>query len=151
MIELNITALTHFTKLYLHDMLKRGKGKIMNVASTGAFQPCPTMSVYCATKAYVLSFSEAIGNELRGTGITVTALCPGPTKTDFDKIADMESSRVYTNKHLPSAREVAAYGYTAMMKGRTVAIHGIMNFIFSNSVRFVPRALVLKVARKMIG
>jgi uncharacterized protein len=151
MIELNITTLTHFTKLYVQDMMERRKGKIMNVASTGAFQPCPTMSVYCATKAYVLSFSEAISNELKGTGITVTTLCPGPTKTGFDKTAGMESSKVFTNKNLPTAREVAEYGYLSMMKGKTVAIHGIMNFIFSNSVRFVPRSLVLNVARKMIG
>ena len=133
MINLNITTLTHFTKLYLQDMLKRRSGKIMNVASTAAFQPGPTAAVYCATKAFVL-----------------TSLCPGPTETGFQAAAAMDESNLFKGKKLPSAKVVAEYGYSSMIKGKTVAIHGIMNTIMSNSSRFAPRALVLKIGRKML-
>ena len=151
MITLNITALTHFTKLYLQDMVKRSSGKIMNVASTAAFQSGPTMSVYCATKAYVLSFTEAISNEVIDKGITVTALCPGATKTGFEVAGGLEDSKIFKNKNLPTGKEVAEFGYRSMLKGKTVAIHGIMNTILSTSIRFIPRALVLKVTRKILG
>ncbi|MFN5147407.1 MAG: SDR family NAD(P)-dependent oxidoreductase [Flavobacteriia bacterium] len=150
MINLNITSLTHFTKLYLKDMVKRRSGKIMNVASTAAFQSGPTMSVYCATKAYVLSFTEAISNEVNDKGITITALCPGATETGFQAAGGLEESKLFKNKKLPSAKEVAEYGYASMIKGKTVAIHGIMNYIMSNSIRFIPRSLVVKVSRKML-
>ena len=151
MINLNITTLTHFTKLYLQDMIKLKSGKIMNVASIAAFQSGPTLAVYCATKAYVLSFSEAISNELIGTGITVTTLCPGATKSGFEVAAAMEQSNLFKDKKLPTSKEVAEYGYSSMMKGKTVAIHGIINYILANSVRFLPRALVLKTSRKLLG
>jgi short-subunit dehydrogenase len=150
MINLNITSLTHFTKLYLQDMVKRRSGKIMNVASTAAFQSGPTMSVYCATKAYVLSFTEAISNEVIDKGITITALCPGATETGFQAAGGLEESKLFKNKKLPTAKEVAQYGYTSMIKGKIVAIHGFMNYIMSNSIRFIPRSLVLKVSRKML-
>jgi short-subunit dehydrogenase len=150
MINLNITTLTHFTKLYLQDMLKRRNGKIMNVASTAAFQPGPTAAVYCATKAFVLSFSEAVSNEVSDKGITITSLCPGPTETGFQAAAAMDESNLFKGKKLPSAKVVAEYGYSSMIKGKTVAIHGIMNTIMSNSSRFAPRALVLKIGRKML-
>jgi uncharacterized protein len=149
MINLNITALTQFTKLYLADMVKRKTGKIMNVASTAAFQSGPTMAVYYATKAYVLSFSEAIDNELSDKGITVTALCPGATESGFQVAAAMEESALVKGKKLPTSKEVAEYGYAAMMKGKTVAIHGWMNYILANSVRFTPRAIVVKLTRKI--
>jgi short-subunit dehydrogenase len=149
MINLNITTLTQFTKLYLKDMVKRRSGKIMNVASTAAFQSGPTMAVYYATKAYVLNFSEAVDNEVREKGVTVTALCPGPTESGFQAAAVMEDSGLVKGKKLPNAKEVAAYGYNAMMKGKTVAIHGLMNSILANSVRFMPRKLVVMVTRKM--
>jgi uncharacterized protein len=149
MINLNITALTQFTKLYLKDMLKRGQGKIMNVASTAAFQSGPTMAIYYATKAYVLSFSEAINNELENKGITVTALCPGATESGFQAAAAMEESALVKGKKLPSSKEVAEYGYAAMIKGKTVAIHGLMNYLMANAIRFVPRALVVKITRKL--
>jgi uncharacterized protein len=149
MINLNITALTQLTKLYLKDMVKRGNGKIMNVASTAAFQSGPTMAVYYATKAYVLSFSEAIDNEVRDKGITVTALCPGATESGFQAAAAMEESNLVKGRKLPSARTVAEYGYKAMMRGKTVAIHGLLNYIMANSVRFIPRALIVKVTRKI--
>jgi short-subunit dehydrogenase len=150
MINLNITTLTLFTKLYLKEMVKRKSGKIMNVASTAAFQSGPTMSVYCATKAYVLSFTEAVSNEVSDKGITVTALCPGATETGFQTAGGMDESKLFKGKKLPSAKQVADYGYKSMIKGKTVAIHGIMNYIMSNSIRFMPRAIVLKVSRKIL-
>jgi short-subunit dehydrogenase len=150
MINLNITTLTQFTKLYLQDMLKRRSGRIMNVASTAAFQSGPTMAIYCATKAYVLSFSEAISNEVSDKGVTVTALCPGATESGFQAAAAMDESELFKGKKLPTSKEVAEYGYQSMMKGKTVAIHGMMNYIMANSVRFTPRALVLKITRKIL-
>jgi uncharacterized protein len=149
MINLNITTLTQFTKLYLQDMVKRGNGKIMNVASTAAFQSGPTMAVYYATKAYVLSFSEAVDNEVSDKGVTVTTLCPGATESGFQAAAAMEESALVKGKKLPTSREVAEYGYASMMQGKTVAIHGLMNYIMATSVRFTPRALVVKLTRKI--
>ncbi|MFN5663716.1 MAG: SDR family NAD(P)-dependent oxidoreductase [Bacteroidota bacterium] len=149
MINLNITTLTAFTKLYLQDMVKRRSGKIMNVASTAAFQSGPTMAVYFATKAYVLSFSEAVNNEVSDKGVTITALCPGATESGFQAAAAMEESRLVKGRKLPSSEEVAQYGYAAMMKGKTVAIHGLMNWILANSVRFTPRSIVVKITRKI--
>lgn len=149
MIQLNITTLTHFTKLYLQDMVKRKSGKIMNVASTAAFQSGPTMAVYYATKAYVLSFSEAIDNEVRDKGVTVTTLCPGATESGFQAAAAMEESALVKGKKLPTSKEVAEYGYKAMMQGKTVAIHGFMNAVMANAVRFLPRAMVVKTTRKI--
>ena len=151
MINLNITTLTQFTKLYLQDMVKRRSGKIMNVASTAAFQSGPTMAVYFATKAYVLSFSEAVNNEVSDKGVTITTLCPGATESGFQAAAAMEESNLVKGKKLPTSKEVAEYGYAAMMKGKTVAIHGLMNWIMANSVRFIPRAIVVKVTRKIQG
>ena len=149
MINLNITTLTAFTKLYLQDMVKRRSGKIMNVASTAAFQSGPTMAVYFATKAYVLSFSEAVNNEVSDKGVTITTLCPGATESGFQATAAMEESRLVKGRKLPSSEEVAQYGYAAMMKGKTVAIHGLMNWILANSVRFTPRSIVVKITRKI--
>jgi hypothetical protein len=149
MIQLNITSLTYLTHLFLPSMVAAGFGRVMNVASTAAFQPGPTMSVYYATKAYVLHFSEAIANELEGTGVTVTALCPGATESGFQSAAAMEDSKLVKGKKLPTAAEVAAYGYKAMHKGTKVAIHGVMNYMLANSIRFVPRNMVLKIVRSM--
>lgn len=149
MINLNITTLTYLTHLFLPAMVKNKSGKILNVASTAAFQPGPTMSVYYATKAYVLHFSEAIANEMEDTGVSVTALCPGATESGFQTLAAMEESKLVKNKKLPSSEEVANYGYQAMLKGKKVAIHGTMNYIMANSIRFTPRNLVLKIVRFM--
>jgi short-subunit dehydrogenase len=129
--------------------VKRRNGKIMNVASTAAFQPGPTMAVYFATKAYVLSFSEAVNNEVSDKGITVTALCPGPTESGFQAAAALEESKMVKGKKLPSSKTVAEYGYQSMMSGKTVAIHGLVNNILANAVRFMPRALLVKVIRNM--
>lgn len=150
MINLNITTLTHFTRLFLKDMVDRKSGKIMNIASTASFQPGPTMAVYCATKSYVLSFSEAISNEVKELGVTITALCPGATVSGFQAAASLEGSNLFEGKKLPSSKEVAEYGYKAMMKGKVVVIHGLMNSIMAGSIRFAPRSLVVKIARKML-
>src|SRR6266513_320482 len=122
MIQVNATALTQLTKLFAPPMVKRRAGKIMNVASTAAFQPGPLMAVYYATKAYVLSFSEAIAEELRDSGVTVTALCPGPTRTDFAASAQVPESRLSTLFGIADATSVAEYGVTAMFHGRRVAV-----------------------------
>jgi short-subunit dehydrogenase len=151
MINLNITTLTQFTKLYLKEMVSRKSGKIMNVASTAAFQSGPMMAVYFATKAYVLSFSEAINNEVSDKGVTVTVLCPGATESGFQEAAAMEESALVKGKKLPTSKEVAEYGYKSMMSGKTIAIHGLMNWIMANAVRFTPRALVVKITRKLQG
>jgi uncharacterized protein len=148
-INLNITALTCLTHLVLPGMVQRKFGKILNVASTAAFQPGPTMSVYYATKAYVLSFTEAISNELEKTGVTVTALCPGATESGFQSAAAMEESKLVKGKKLPSSAEVATYGYKALMNGKVVAIHGFMNKVIAESVRFTPRFLVRKIVRSI--
>lgn len=149
MIQLNITTLTEFTKLFLEGMKKRNSGKILNVASTAAFQPGPLMAVYFATKAYVLHFSEAIADELRDTGITVTALCPGPTASGFQKEADIEASPLVKGKKLPTSEEVAEYGYQALQRGKRVATHGMINWALAQSVRFSPRRMVTWLVRKM--
>jgi short-subunit dehydrogenase len=150
MINLNIFTLTNFCKLFLKDMVANGSGKIMNVASTAAFQPGPSMAVYFATKAYVLSFSEAIGNEVLDMGITVTALCPGATESGFMAAASLEKSKLFKGKNIATSKEVAEFGYAAMMKGKAVAVHGILNSFLTNMIKFAPRSLVVKVTRKML-
>lgn len=142
MINLNMKSLTHLTHLFLPKMIKLDSAYIMNVASNAAFQPGPLMSIYYATKHYVLAFSEAIANELKDTSVSVTALCPGPTKSGFQETASMEKSRLVNTMPLPDSRQVAEYGYKAMMKGKRVAVHGIINKIFAVAVRFLPKRLV---------
>lgn len=149
MINLNILALSHLTKLFGSDMVKRGHGRIMNVSSTAAFQPGPLMAVYYASKHYVQAYSEALYEEWKEFGVTVTALCPGATQTGFSEEAEMEDSKLFKGKKLPSAREVAEFGYSAMMKGEMVAIHGTMNTIMAKSAKFAPKKMVLKMVRKI--
>ena len=146
-IQLNITALTHLTKLFLGPMLARRSGKILNVASTAAFQPGPLMTVYYATKAYVLSFSEGLANELRGTGVSVTCLCPGPTLTSFQQRSGVEKSRLFQQFGPMSAATVALDGYRALMKGKPVKISGAKNWLAAESVRFAPRRVVTAISR----
>jgi uncharacterized protein len=146
MINVNITALIHLTRLVLPGMIERRSGRVLNIASTAAFQPGPTMSVYFASKAFVLSFSEAIGNEVRKSGVTVTALCPGSTESGFHSVALGVGKKVKERK-IPSAASVAMYGYKAMMKGAPVAIPGFKNVIMAFCIRFMPRQLVVRAAR----
>jgi len=148
MIQVNITALTQLTQLTLPGMLERKRGRIMNVASTAGFQPGPLMAVYYATKAYVISFSEAIANELKDSGITVTCLCPGATETEFAKRADMEKSRLFKIGRMRS-EDVARAGYRAMLRGKTLVIPGAKNWLLAESVRFSPRKLVTAIARSL--
>jgi short-subunit dehydrogenase len=148
MINLNITALAHLTKLFLPDMIKRGGGKILNVASTAAFQPGPTMSVYFATKAFVLYFSEAINNEVKDKGISVTALCPGSTDSNFHSAA-LGDSKLVNHRKMASSGEVARAGYKAMMKGKPVVIPGMKNSFMAFAVRFFPREFIIKMVRRI--
>ena len=145
MIDLNVKALTQLTQLFIPGMLAHG-GRIMNVASTAAFQSGPLMAVYYASKAYVLSFSLAIANELEGK-VTVTALCPGPTSSGFQQAAGMVNSKLFTRWCIPSSKVVAIYGYKVMMQGKQVAIYGIINWFLANTVRFLPRIWVAKLVR----
>ncbi|HJQ11395.1 MAG TPA: SDR family oxidoreductase [Gemmatimonadaceae bacterium] len=147
MIQVNIAALTHLTKLFLPAMIKRRSGRILNLGSTASFQPGPLQAVYYASKAYVLSFSEALAEELRNTGVTVTVLCPGPTATDFASTAGVGNSRLFTLFGVADAADVAEFGFQAMMAGKRVAIPGIKNKIVAQANRFSPRALTAKVAR----
>ena len=144
MIAVNITSLVQLTRLVLPGMIARGSGRILNVASTAAFLPGPTMSVYYASKAFVLHFSEAIADDLRDTGVTVTALCPGPTESEFADVARVRKSAAFQRLPVPSSHAVAAYGYRAMLRGKRVAIHGMLN---ARLVGLVPRALVVRVVR----
>ncbi len=146
-IDLNITALTALTRLFLPPMIARLSGRIMNVASTAAFQPGPLMAVYYATKAYVLSFSEAIANEVRHSGVTVTCFCPGATHTGFAKRAGTENSRLFKQVGAMSAEKVALDGYRAAMEGRTLAISGAHNWLVAESTRFAPRKVVTAISR----
>jgi short-subunit dehydrogenase len=149
MMQVNIVTLTHLTKLFLREMLKRRSGKILNVASTAAFQPGPLMAVYYATKAYVLSFSEAIANEVQGSGVTVTALCPGPTESGFQKRAAMEQSKLVKGRKIPDAATVAKAGYRALMRNQTILVPGLANQLLTFSIRFLPRSFVRQAVRNM--
>ena len=128
-IQLNITALTTLTRLFVGPMIGRRRGRIMNVASTAAFQPGPLMAVYYATKAYVLSFSEALANELCATGVTVSCFCPGATDTSFQKRAGMENSRLFKKIGAMNAATVARDGYRGMMAGKGLTISGLHNWL----------------------
>lgn len=142
MIRLNITALTHLTHHFLSEMVNTGWGKIMNVASTASFMPGPGMAVYYASKAYVLSFSEALSREVKGTGVTVTALCPGLTDTGFAKTAGLTKSRLHSMLSPATAAGVARVGYKAMLKGKTVVVPGFLNQLSSITPRFLPRFVI---------
>jgi short-subunit dehydrogenase len=147
MMHLNMDALVALTRLFLPDMIASRRGRILNVASTAAFQPGPLMALYYASKAFVLHFSEAIANELEGSGVTVTILCPGPTETGFQARAAMEDSRLARMGMTMSAKAVAEKGYRGLMRGKTIVMPGVRNKILAQSVRFSPRKLVIRIAR----
>ena len=148
MVQVNVAAVTHLTRLCLEEMVERGEGRILNVASTAAFQPGPYMSVYFATKAFVLSFSEAVAEELRGTGVTVTALCPGPTATGFQKRARMERTPIGGRLVTGDAATVARAGYDGMRRGKRLVIPGWHNRIGSFLPRLVPRRLATRIVAR---
>ncbi len=149
MIQVNVVALTHLTKLLVRKMVARREGRVLNLASTAAFQPGPLMAVYYATKAYVLSFSEALANETQGTGVSVTCLCPGPTKTGFQERAKMEESKLVKGKEIMDSLTVARAGYEALHRGQAVVIPGFMNKMMAQSVRFLPRSAITSIVRKV--
>jgi len=146
-VRLNIATLTALTKLFLASMLQRHSGRILNVASTAGFQPGPLMAVYYATKSYVILFSEALANELKNSGVTVTCLCPGATDTQFQHRAGNASSRLFKQLRPMDAKTVARAGYSGLMKGRTLVIPGILNWLTMESSRFAPRKMVTAVSR----
>ncbi len=149
MIQVNLVSLTQLTKYLLADMRQQGSGRILNVGSTGSFIPSPLNAVYSATKAYVLSFSEAIAEELQGSGITVTALCPGATRTEFHKRAGAENIRLL-EFGMMDAETVARIGYHAMMAGKRVVIPGLYNQMQILFARFLPSRIVTKITKVML-
>jgi short-subunit dehydrogenase len=147
MIQLNISALVHLTKLLAPAMVARKQGRILNVASTAAFVPGPFMAIYYATKAFVLSFSEALSVELEGTGVTCTVLCPGPTDTGFQAVASIERSRLVKSRvsGFMRADVVARAGVDGLLKGRGHVVPGVRNKMVVQSTRLGPRTLVAKI------
>jgi short-subunit dehydrogenase len=148
MVQLNIGALTHLTRLFLPGFVQRRRGRILNIASTAAFQPGPLMSVYYATKAYVVSFSEAVHNEVRDYGVTVTALCPGPTKTEFDKRAGGTNTKLFKGRNVMDASAVAQIGLAALNAGEPLVIAGRLNSMMAFLTRFAPRQFTASMARR---
>src|SRR5436190_19167269 len=146
-IQLNVLALTALTRLFVPSMVERHSGKIMNVASTAGFQPGPLMAVYYATKAYVISFSEALANELSKSGVTVTCFCPGATETGFAMRAGNDKTRLFQKLKPMNVKTVAADGYRGLMKGKTLVISGVRNWLVAESVRFAPRKTVTAISR----
>jgi uncharacterized protein len=150
MLAVNVVALTELTKLFLPEMAERHRGRILNVASTAAFQPGPFMAVYYASKAYVLSFTEALGEELAGTGVTATALCPGVVPSGFQDAAGLSADAPMSKS--PGAKSpefVAQAGYDAMMSGKRIVIPGALNKFGVQSLRIAPRRAVLGVVRRL--
>lgn len=149
MVQLNVTTLVELTGLLLPGMVQRGHGHVLNVASTAAFQPGPLMAVYYATKAFVLSFSEAIAEELRGSGVTVTALCPGPTRTGFGEVAGMQKTGLFDGPNVLDTASVAQAGYRAAQRGQFSVVPGFLNRLLVFSVRLMPRWLIRKLIKQV--
>jgi short-subunit dehydrogenase len=153
MLQVNVVALTELTRLLLPGMVARRRGRVMLVASTAGFQPGPQMAVYCATKAYVLSLGEALAWELRGSGVTVTTVCPGATATEFSQVAKASEAGLFKSGLIPvmSSQAVARGAYRALAAGRRVAIIGLVNKLVAYSGRFSPRFLSLPIATAMMS
>src|SRR3954466_14382698 len=149
MVAVNVTALTDLCKRFLPGMVARGRGRILNVASTAAFQPGPFMAVYYATKAYVLSLSQALAEETRGTGVTVTCLCPGVTTTEFQQVAGVEDVPLTKGPLAMTPEAVAQAAYDGMAKGRLIVIPGVHNKVGAQATRLAPRQVMLKVVRRL--
>jgi short-subunit dehydrogenase len=148
MLQVNVIALTQLTRLFLPGMIERRRGRMMNVSSTAAFQPGPLMAVYYASKAYVQSLSEALASETRGTGVTITALCPGPTTTQFAARAGVGDARLFKRSPMDSMT-VARVGFAGLMRGVPVVIPGLKNRFLVHAGRFSPRAMVISIARRI--
>jgi uncharacterized protein len=148
MVQLNVGALTHLTRLFLPGFVQRRRGQILNIASTAAFQPGPLMAVYYATKAYVVSFSEAMHNEVRDYGVTITALCPGPTKTEFDKRAGGTNTKLLKGRNVMDANAVAQIGLAAVRAGKPLVVAGRINAVMAFLTRFAPRQFAASMARR---
>jgi hypothetical protein len=148
LMQVNMVSLAHLTKLFLPEMLRRRSGRILNVASTAAFVPGPFMAVYYASKAFVLSFSEALSNEVEGTGVSVTVLCPGPTRTEFAEAAGIADSSLFHGPTMGAA-EVALVGYRAMMAGKPSVIAGARNRWTMRGARLIPRSWIAATTRKL--
>lgn len=149
MVQLNCATLTELTRYVLPEMVARKQGRILNLSSVAAFQPGPFMATYYATKAYVQSLSEALAEELEGTGVTVTALCPGPTASEFQQEAKMDTAKYFSKGRIPTAREVAEQGYRAMLRGKRVAVGTVSYRLLLFFSRFLPRRLIVKVVRSL--
>ena len=152
MIHLNISTLTSLTRHALPQMIARGHGRILNVASLAGFQPGgPGMSVYYATKSYVLSFSRGIRRELRGSGISVTALCPGATRTEFEGTAKAQNTLLFRWTKPMEASVVARAGYRGMQRGCSVVVPGLLNKLLAISPGFSPSAIALEINRFLLS
>lgn len=147
---LDVVTLTDLTRAYLPAMREAGSGRVLNIASTAAFAPGPFGAVYYASKAYVLSFSQAIANELHGSGVTVTCLCPGATATDFQSRAEIEHRTLLFRLPVANAQAVARAGYRGMQRGKAVVIPGFLNNVVAFAPRITPRAMLTWVSRKLI-
>jgi short-subunit dehydrogenase len=148
LLQVNVAALAHLTKLFLPAMVRRRSGRILNVASTAAFVPGPFMAMYYASKAFVLSFSEALANEVEGAGVSVTALCPGPTRTGFAEAAGITGSNLFHGPAMGAA-EVAREGYDAMMAGQSSVIAGARNRWLMRGAGLIPRRWAAAATRKL--
>ena len=148
LIDVNMIALAHLTKLFAQDMVQRGSGRILNVGSTAAFVPGPFMAMYYASKAFVVSFSLSIANELQGSGVSVTVLCPGPTRTEFGDAAGLGNSNLFKGPTM-SAEDVAREGYAAMMSGKPEVIAGARNRWMILGTRLAPRSMLARITRRL--
>jgi short-subunit dehydrogenase len=149
MLQVNIVALTELCSLFLPQMMARRRGGIINLASVAAFQPGPLMAVYYASKAYVLSFSEALANELSDSGLVVTCVCPGPTKTEFDQAAGLKEAKLFKSAAIMQANTVAEMAWQGFVQGKSVVVTGLPNQLLAFSSKVVPRALAAKIARQL--
>ncbi|WP_127534535.1 SDR family NAD(P)-dependent oxidoreductase [Paenibacillus kobensis] len=150
MLQLNIQSVTHLMMLVLPDMIRRRSGRILNLGSTTSFYPCPLSANYSASKSYVLSLTEAVANELSGTGVSVTALCPGGTGTSFFRTAGMDKQKVASTASLMSPEKVAQAGYDALMKGTTVVVPGKQNWLLTQAPRLFPRKMITRITRGVL-
>lgn len=149
MIDLHIKVTTKMTKLFLPQMIENQHGRILNLGSTGSYMPCPCDAVYAATKAYILSFSKAIHAECKSSNVAITTLCPGPTRTAFATKANMENTRLF-NHFVMTPEKVAQIGYTALMKGKVIAIPGLYNKLTVLSSKILPSCLINSCTRLLL-